>query len=241
MNSLLNTTENVSTLSLCYLDDVDQYLKEVDNTTYFAVSPLSISYKRLYLIGDYIYKGVVTVVATLPLEFSSDYTIKLRLGDVYTNANDFESYSNSISGSYEDLTFKYGNAIPLDVMIYSENITEDHTAINFTLSWDETVDNCSNPNFIRRQQTLQDIQLPANTVVTFKLDTVVVEEKTFYESTFLYDAINYFRDNTIFGSSLSSIDGEGITYYWNYHECVSIYDNNNLFKLELKGMWSLPK
>lgn len=241
MNELLNTIENISTLSLCYLDEVDEYLKEVDETTYFAISPLSVSYKRLYLMGDYIYKGTVTVSAFLPENFDADYQVKLRLGQDYTDLNDFEEYTNVVSGNYESLTFKYGNAIPIDIMIYSNNITETHTEVKFVLEWDDNTNNCNNPSFIRTQQTVQDIQLPENTIITYKLNNVIEKEKTFYEPIFVYDAINYFRVNTIFALSTASIDGEAITYYWNYDECVSIYDNNNLFKLELKGMWSLPK
>ena len=105
MNELLNTIENISTLSLCYLDEVDEYLKEVDETTYFAISPLSVSYKRLYLMGDYIYKGTVTVSAFLPENFDADYQVKLRLGQDYTDLNDFEEYFERVLS--EELIFSH--------------------------------------------------------------------------------------------------------------------------------------
>ena len=124
MSTLLNTNENISTLALCYLDEKDEYLKEIDSSTYFAVSPLSVSYKRLYLVGDYIYKGIVTITATLPSSFETDYTVKIKLGEAYDNVEQFDGFNNVATSEYSSLLFKYGNAIPLDVMIYSNNVTE---------------------------------------------------------------------------------------------------------------------
>lgn len=138
MSTLLNTNENISTLALCYLDEKDEYLKEIDSSTYFAVSPLSVSYKRLYLVGDYIYKGVVTITATLPSSFETDYTVKIKLGEAYDNVEQFDGFNNVATLiEYSSLLFKYGNAIPLDVMIYSNNVTETHTQVNFLLEWEE--------------------------------------------------------------------------------------------------------
>ena len=137
MSTLLNTNENISTLALCYLDEKDEYLKEIDSSTYFAVSPLSVSYKRLYLVGDYIYKGVVTITATLPSSFETDYTVKIKLGEAYDSVEEFDGFSNIATSEYSSLLFKYGNAIPLDVMIYSNNVTETHTQVNFLLEWEE--------------------------------------------------------------------------------------------------------
>lgn len=137
MSTLLNTNENISTLALCYLDEKDEYLKEIDSSTYFAVSPLSVSYKRLYLVGDYIYKGVVTITATLPSSFETDYIVKIKLGEAYDNVEQFDGFNNVATSEYSSLLFKYGNAIPLDVMIYSNNVTETHTQVNFLLEWEE--------------------------------------------------------------------------------------------------------
>ena len=137
MSTLLNTNENISTLALCYLDEKDEYLKEIDSSTYFAVSPLSVSYKRLYLVGDYIYKGIVTITATLPSSFETDYTVKIKLGEAYDNVEQFDGFNNVATSEYSSLLFKYGNAIPLDVMIYSNNVTETHTQVNFLLEWEE--------------------------------------------------------------------------------------------------------
>jgi hypothetical protein len=137
LSTLLNTNENISTLALCYLDEKDEYLKEIDSSTYFAVSPLSVSYKRLYLVGDYIYKGVVTITATLPSSFETDYTVKIKLGEAYDNVEQFDGFNNVATSEYSSLLFKYGNAIPLDVMIYSNNVTETHTQVNFLLEWEE--------------------------------------------------------------------------------------------------------
>ena len=137
MSTLLKTNENISTLALCYLDEKDEYLKEIDSSTYFAVSPLSVSYKRLYLVGDYIYKGVVTITATLPSSFETDYTVKIKLGEAYDNVEQFDGFNNVATSEYSSLLFKYGNAIPLDVMIYSNNVTETHTQVNFLLEWEE--------------------------------------------------------------------------------------------------------
>ena len=137
MSTLLNTNENISTLALCYLDEKDEYLKEIDSSTYFAVSPLSVSYKRLYLVGDYIYKGIVTITATLPASFEDEYDVKIKLGKAYDSVQEFDGFSNIATSEYSSLLFKYGNAVPLDVMIYSNSVIETHTQVNFLLEWEE--------------------------------------------------------------------------------------------------------
>ena len=240
MNELLNTIENISTLSLCYLDEVDEYLKEVDETTYFAISPLSVSYKRLYLMGDYIYKGTVTVSAFLPENFDADYQVKLRLGQDYTDLNDFEEYTNVVSGNYESLTFKYGNAIPIDIMIYSNNITETHTEVEFVLEWDDNTNNCNNPSFIRTQQTVQDIQLIAPTMITLKANGFVVSTINYDGNTFVYDAIQTLRNTTFLGMMNVSVDNDNITCYWQWNTCISITDDRGRLNIELRGPEDMP-
>ena len=240
MNELLNTIENISTLSLCYLDEVDEYLKEVDETTYFAISPLSVSYKRLYLMGDYIYKGTVTVSAFLPENFDADYQVKLRLGQDYTDLNDFEEYTNVVSGNYESLTFKYGNAIPIDIMIYSNNITETHTEVNFILKWDENISNCSNPNFVRTTQTVEDVELNSP-VIEVLVNGQSVHSVPYEGITYVLSVINYLRVNTLLSLMDITIEPDNsITCEWIYDSCITIKDNRGLLNIELKGTESFP-
>lgn len=135
----LNTVENTDTLCLCYLDEIDETLKEVDESTYFAVYPLGVTHKRLYLIGDLIYKGTIKVTANLPVISNGDYSISLRLGKEYVGVEDFEDEDNTDQGSYNELTIKYSNAIPVDILISSNKILESHTTINFVLEWEQPV------------------------------------------------------------------------------------------------------
>lgn len=144
MNNLIKTNENISTLAIAYYDEVEEVLKEIDSSLYFALSPLSLSYKRLYLIGDLLYQGNVTITATLPNQFQENYTIKLRLGEIYNNVDDFTNSTNTVTGNYKTVNFKYSNAVPLDVLIYSLNVTEEHTEILFKLESGETEFNCDN-------------------------------------------------------------------------------------------------
>lgn len=240
MNNLLNTTENISTLCLCYLDEVDEYLKEIDDSTYFAISPLSVSYKRLYLIGDYIYKGLVTVSASLPDNFESDYEVRLRLGQTYTNVSDFENHTSTVSGNYESLVFKYSNAIPLDVMIYSNNITETHTEVNFILKWDENISNCSNPNFVRTTQTVEDVELNSP-VIEVLVNGQSVHSVPYEGITYVLSVINYLRVNTLLSLMDITIEPDNsITCEWIYDSCITIKDNRGLLNIELKGTESFP-
>ena len=161
MNNLIKTNENISTLAIAYYDEVEEVLKEIDSSLYFALSPLSLSYKRLYLIGDLLYQGNVTITATLPNQFQENYTIKLRLGEIYNNVDDFTNSTNTVTGNYKTVNFKYSNAVPLDVLIYSLNITEEHTEILFKLESGETEFNCNDcvSNFVTLTNGYQSVPM----------------------------------------------------------------------------------
>lgn len=240
MSTLLNTNENISTLALCYLDEKDEYLKEIDSSTYFAVSPLSVSYKRLYLVGDYIYKGIVTITATLPASFEDEYNVKIKLGEAYDSVEEFDGFSNIATSEYSSLLFKYGNAVPLDVMIYSNNITETHTEVNFILKWDENISNCSNPNFVRTTQTVEDVELNSP-VIEVLVNGQSVHSVPYEGITYVLSVINYLRVNTLLSLMDITIEPDNsITCEWIYDSCITIKDNRGLLNIELKGTESFP-
>ena len=133
MKKILKTNENISTLAITYLDEVDETLKEISNGgLYFATSPFEAIHKRLYVIGDMLYDSVITISAEVAQYFRDDYTVQLKLG-----ANDFVSFEESTNTSTKTLnivTSTFVNAMPLDVLVTSKNITEKSTKIIFTIS-----------------------------------------------------------------------------------------------------------
>ena len=138
LESLLNTFENISDIALAYFDEKAEVLREIsDQEDYFCVAPFSVQYKRLYIIGDLLYNNVFTISAKLDTEFQNQYEIKLKLGSIYNQVSDFDEASNSVSGYYKNLGHKYLNAVPLDVLVISNNLTEKSTSITFELSIDD--------------------------------------------------------------------------------------------------------
>lgn len=135
MESLINTNEDISDIALAYYDDKLEVLKEIsEQGTYFSVAPFSVTYKRLYVIGDLLYNNAVKITAELPPEFANLYEVKLRFGQVYNQVGDFDSATNTVTGSYETLGFKYLNAVPLDVLVISKNMVEMSTGITFIIT-----------------------------------------------------------------------------------------------------------
>lgn len=138
LESLLNTFENISDIALAYFDEKAEVLREIsDQEDYFCVAPFSVQYKRLYIIGDLLYNNTVTISAKLNTEFQDQYEIKLKLGSTYNQVSDFDGASDTISGSYKSIGHKYLNAVPLDVLVTSNNLTEKSTSITFELSIDD--------------------------------------------------------------------------------------------------------
>lgn len=117
MSDIIKTTENISDIALAYFDEVDETLKEInEDNLYFSLSPFSTQYKRLYLIGDLIYKDVIKVTASV----HQDYEVKLNLLDSFNSVSDFTEATNII---YCALDNKHLNSIPLDILVTSKNIS----------------------------------------------------------------------------------------------------------------------
>lgn len=117
MNEIIKTTENISDIALAYFDETDETLKEInENNLYFSLSPFSTQYKRLYLIGDLIYKDIIKITANI----NEEYEVKLNLLDSFNSVSDFTEATNTI---YCTLDNKHLNSIPLDILVISKTIS----------------------------------------------------------------------------------------------------------------------
>ena len=115
MSEIINTNENINSIALAYYDEEDEVLKEVnEDNLYFSLSPYSTKYKRLYLIGDLIYRDIIKVEALV----SEGYEVKLKLLDAFNNISDFSDSTNRV---YCTLNNTHLNSIPLDVLVISTN------------------------------------------------------------------------------------------------------------------------
>ena len=86
----------------------------------------------------------------------------MRLGEIYNNVDDFTNSTNTVTGNYKTVNFKYSNAVPLDVLIYSLNVTEEYTEILFKLESGEiefNCDNCTNSNLFKEINNIKNNQL----------------------------------------------------------------------------------
>ena len=85
MSEIIKTNENINSIALAYYDEEDEVLKEVnEDNLYFSLSPYSTKYKRLYLIGDLIYRDIIKVEAFVT-SFGeiTNYEVKLNLLDAF--------------------------------------------------------------------------------------------------------------------------------------------------------------
>lgn len=128
MNDIIKTNENISDIALTYFDEEEEVLKEitVDNL-YFSLSPFSTSYKRLYLVGDLIYKDIIHVSANI----SDGYSVKLKILDKFNYVSDFEDATSDV---YCTLNNTHLNSIPLDILIISESIVSETVQLELRLS-----------------------------------------------------------------------------------------------------------
>ena len=115
MSEIIKTNENINSIALAYYDEEDEVLKEVnEDNLYFSLSPYSTKYKRLYLIGDLIYRDIIKVEALV----SEGYEVKLKLLDAFNNISDFSDSTNRV---YCTLNNTHLNSIPLDILVISTN------------------------------------------------------------------------------------------------------------------------
>lgn len=119
MSTLFKTSANVFSIALAYYDEVEEVLKEIDETNlYFSLHPYKTEYKRLYLIGDMIYSEIIKVSITAP----SGYDVKVKKLDTFDSLSNFDDATNEV---YCTVSNSYLNAIPLDILITSLGITYD--------------------------------------------------------------------------------------------------------------------
>lgn len=132
MSEIINTNENINSIALAYYDEEDEVLKEVnEDNLYFSLSPYSTKYKRLYLIGDLIYRDIIKVEALV----SEGYEIKLKLLDAFNNISDFSDSTNRV---YCTLNNTHLNSIPLDILVISTNTSYETVNLEIRITVGES-------------------------------------------------------------------------------------------------------
>ena len=132
---LLKTSESISDIAIAYLDEIDGEIKEIDQRFHIAVSAMSSSYIRLFLIGDRVYDSKIKIEAFIdPNDF--EYDVKIRLGGSYVGVESFQYCSNEAIGVFKDCTEVYKNALPLDVLVTSLALTEKTKSLIFKISYE---------------------------------------------------------------------------------------------------------
>ncbi len=132
MSEIINTNENINSIALAYYDEEDEVLKEVnEDNLYFSLSPYSTKYKRLYLIGDLIYRDIIKVEALV----SEGYEVKLKLLDAFNNISDFSDSTNRV---YCTLNNTHLNSIPLDILVISTNTSYETVNLEIRITVGES-------------------------------------------------------------------------------------------------------
>ena len=132
MSEIIKTNENINSIALAYYDEEDEVLKEVnEDNLYFSLSPYSTKYKRLYLIGDLIYRDIIKVEALV----SEGYEVKLNLLDAFNNISDFSDSTNRV---YCTLNNTHLNSIPLDILVISTNTSYETVNLEIRITVGES-------------------------------------------------------------------------------------------------------
>ena len=132
MSEIIKTNENINSIALAYYDEEDEVLKEVnEDNLYFSLSPYSTKYKRLYLIGDLIYRDIIKVEALV----SEGYEVKLKLLDAFNNISDFSDSTNRV---YCTLNNTHLNSIPLDILVISTNTSYETVNLEIRITVGES-------------------------------------------------------------------------------------------------------
>ena len=132
MSEIIKTNENINSIALAYYDEEDEVLKEVnEDNLYFSLSPYSTKYKRLYLIGDLIYRDIIKVEALV----SEGYEVKLKLLDAFNNISDFSDSTNRV---YCTLNNTHLNSIPLDILVLSTNTSYETVNLEIRITVGES-------------------------------------------------------------------------------------------------------
>ena len=136
MTYVINTIESISELALALYDERDETLREVtSNDLVFPVFANKRIIKRLYLIGEFLYKKKITVSVT-----SSDtkqYITKLVIGREGLRYSDFSEYTNTYTTTYDQCSDKFLNALPVDIFIESVGFSTEDVGIDIDIKVEE--------------------------------------------------------------------------------------------------------
>ena len=136
MTYVINTIESISELALALYDERDETLREVtSDDLVFPVFANKRIIKRLYLIGEFLYKKNITVSVT-----SSDtkqYITKLVIGREGLRYSDFSEYTNTYTTTYDQCSDKFLNALPVDIFIESVGFSTEDVGIDIDIKVEE--------------------------------------------------------------------------------------------------------
>lgn len=135
MTYVIKTSESIDNLALAVYDERDEILREItEDDLIFPVFFNRRIIKRLYLIGEMIYDKNLTVTINIPSESTNLYTAKIRVGLDKPRYSDFDEFSSTHTVSYSSSNYKFLNALPVDVMIESKDITYADVSVDITIT-----------------------------------------------------------------------------------------------------------
>ena len=136
MTYVINTIESISELALALYDERDETLREVtSDDLVFPVFANKRIIKRLYLIGEFLYKKKITVSVT-----SSDtqqYITKLVIGREGLRYSDFSEYTNTYTTTYDQCSDRFLNALPVDILVVSTGFSTEDVGIDIDIKVEE--------------------------------------------------------------------------------------------------------
>ncbi len=142
MPSSLNITSTLSdNIGIMYFDPVTESLKELDSTVYVSCTSFAYSIKRFYLCGSLLeYNSVVQLnVSTTDSDL---YTVKIRYpNNSYSILPDYDTSTDQLIINSSVLGDIYVNAIPIDVLIQSNTVTEKSIDLVFSLVTEDLTQN----------------------------------------------------------------------------------------------------
>lgn len=131
MNTNLSNTLIVNDLALTYYDTVDEVIKELDDNFYCTLKPFSNSFYTLYLVGDLMYTSSVRVTFNLTSNDTDKLDIRAYSGEF--NYNVFDDNTSSVIINYASADYKYNNAIPINIRLTSNAITQSTASLSIVL------------------------------------------------------------------------------------------------------------
>lgn len=132
MSYVIDTNESISALALARYDEKDEVLKEVTiEDLVFTVKANQRSIKRLYIIGDLLYTN--SIVVTVTVEDTTQYTAKVLSGLEFTRYSDFSDKTNIVTFAYNTAQHKFLNALSIDVLLESKDFSTVDVPISIKL------------------------------------------------------------------------------------------------------------